>query len=870
MPQLKDAAYNFASQALPKDTFTVVRFSGKEGLSTLYHFEILLVSEREDIDLTTMLQNPATFTIKGHFSGGEDMPFHGILSAFEQMHQAGIYFFYRAELRPKLWWLTLTQHNQIFLNKKVDKFLEDVLKDGGLSMGPDFTFQFQGKYQPWEYVCQYGESHFNFVSRWMEREGAYYWFEQGEQSEKMIASDTFIAHAALAGHETFLYSPPSGLDAADVDKVINRFTLKQSPLPKNVLLKDYNYMKPSLDLEGKATVQDKGRGEIYLYGENFANKIEGERLAQVRAEEYQCREKVFHGLSSIPAIRPGYLFSLSRHFRDEFNQQYLTTLVHHEGSQERYLLSGLGVQDLGNRDALFYRNTFECIPGTTQFRPQRLSPKPRIAGTISAKVDAAGSDKYAELDEHGRYKVTLPFDLSGRGEGKASCWLRMATPYAGEGHGMHFPLHKGTEVLLTFLDGDPDRPVIQSAVPNSETPSVVTSAGQTSSRIESSSGHKVVLQDQEGKEGIGMFASDGAGDGSWMWMGKRSPQVFSLSTKGAKHEVVTGQSSSTVIGASNSATLGSSLTATIGMATQFTAATKFALEFSDSFTYNAGKNYQFGGPKETLRDTFEVLGKDNVTLKSGLSVTQKKAYDGAYKNIGIALASIGALLGSAGGDIVASASFPEAKENSSEVWKGLVSLAPVALGIAIQVTTMEGLMKSLIQTLEDAKSEIKLSPEGILVQADNSAAEGIKLTVRPASTAVDQTSSLIDIIPKDENSIILQRTTGGKVVVEKNGVSLEKTGGASIHVENDTGADAGKVVLTKGAGKIIVDDGNVTAQASTGSGGRMTLTGTTATMEQGGKKITIDNGSIKITFGSQALTLNSAAISAQGNFIKLG
>ncbi|PTN36714.1 type VI secretion system Vgr family protein [Desulfonatronum sp. SC1] len=500
MPTLKENAFTFVSQALPQDTFTVVRFSGEEGLSTLYSFEILLVSEKEDVDLTAVLQNPATFTIKGSFSGSEDLPFHGILSGFEQMHQADTYFFYRAELRPKLWWLTLTHHNQVFLDKKVDQFLGDVLRDGGLSPGLDFVFQFQNKYQPWEYVCQYGESHFGFVSRWMEREGAYYWFEQGEQAEKMIASDTLVAHAPLPGHETFLYSPPSGLDAADADKVIKRFTLKQAPLPKNVLLKDYNYMKPSLDLEGKASVQDKGRGEIYLYGENFPNKSEGDRLARVRAEEYRCREKVFHGLSSIPAVRPGYLFTLNRHFRDEFNQQYLTTTVRHEGSQERYLLSGLGIRDMETVEGLFYRNTFECIPSSTQYRPARITPKPRMAGTLSAKVDAAGSGKYAELDKHGRYKVILPFDLSGRKEGKASAYLRMMQPYAGEGMGFHAPLHKGTEVLLSFIEADPDRPVISGAVPNPETPSPVTDANQTQVRLVSGSGNVMHMEDEEGKQ----------------------------------------------------------------------------------------------------------------------------------------------------------------------------------------------------------------------------------------------------------------------------------------------------------------------------------------------------------------------------------
>ncbi|MCJ8502440.1 type VI secretion system Vgr family protein [Desulfatitalea alkaliphila] len=506
MPQMKENAFTFESRALAKDTFSVVRFSGDEGLSALYCFDILLISESADIDLTEVLQNPATFTIKSQFADGPDLPFHGILSAFEQMHQSGPYIYYRAELRPKLWWLTLTHHNQVFLDKTVDRFLSDVLKDGGLAPAVDFEFRFQGQYAPWEYVCQYGESHFAFVSRWMEREGAYYWFEQGAQSEKMIASDTRIAHAPLPGHETCLYSPPSGLDTTGADTVIKRFTLKQAPMPKNVLLKDYNYMKPGLDLEGRATVQDQGRGEIYLYGEHFPDTGEGQRLAGVRAEAYRCREKTFHGLSAIAALRPGYLFTLERHYRADFNGQYLTTTVHHEGSQARYLVSGLGVGDLEDREGLFYRNTFTCIPGDVQYRPARTTPKPRIAGTLSAKIDAAGSGRYAELDANGRYKVILPFDRSGRSGGKASAWIRMMQPYAGEGMGFHAPLHKGTEVLLSFIEADPDRPVICGAVPNAETPSPVRDANQTQIRLVSGSGNVMHMEDKAGSERILMHS----------------------------------------------------------------------------------------------------------------------------------------------------------------------------------------------------------------------------------------------------------------------------------------------------------------------------------------------------------------------------
>ncbi len=502
MPQINEAAFTFESQALPKDAFTVVRFSGEEGLSRLYQFDILLVSERNDIDITAVLQQPATFTIRGRFAHGPDLPYHGILSAFEQQQQYGPYIYYRAELRPRLWWLTLTHHNQVFLDKKIDQFLSGVLQDGGLSQGVDFDFRFQGKYEPRPYVCQYGESHFDFVSRWMEREGAYYWFEQGGQSEKMIAADTHIAHTPLPGHESFVYAPPSGLDATGADKVIRQFNLKQRPMPKSVLLRDYNYLKPSLDLEGRAPVQANGRGEIYLYGEHFQDRGEGQRLAGIRAEAYRCREKIFHGRSTIPAIRPGYLFTLQRHFSPDFNRRFLTTTVRHEGSQEFYLTSGLGSSAVEDKEGLFYRNSFECIPGDTQFRPERITAKPRISGTLSARIDAAGSGQYAELDEHGRYKVVMPFDLSGRKGGKASAWVRMMQPYAGEGMGFHAPLHKGTEVLLSFIEADPERPVIAGAVPNPETPSPVNDANQTQVRLVSGSGNVMHMEDQEGRQRI--------------------------------------------------------------------------------------------------------------------------------------------------------------------------------------------------------------------------------------------------------------------------------------------------------------------------------------------------------------------------------
>lgn len=512
----------FESKALDRNTFHVVKFRGTEGLSSIYRFDITLISEKADLDLGEILQNPAEFTIKREDG---DIPFKGILSSFEQLQQAGGYVFYRAELVPKLWWTTLTHHNQIFLNKNVQGLLEDVLKDGGLKQGLNFDFKLQGSYPTWEYLCQYDESHFNFVSRWLERDGMYYYFEQTDQGEKMVITDTHISHSPMPEGTALIYSPPSNMDHVRREEVVKNFMLKQQPLPRKVLLKDYNYRKPSLEMKAEALVSAKGMGEIYLYGEHFMDPGDGARLANIRAQEYLCREKVFHGVSTVPYVRTGYVFELKDHYRHDFNQRYLTTEVTHEGSQEAYLVSGLKLHLAKDEDRLYYRNSFSCIPATTQYRPERKTEKPKFHGSMNAKVDASGSGQYAELDSHGRYKVVLPLDTSGRTGGKATTWLRMAQPYSGSDHGMHFPLHKGTEVLLTCIDGDPDRPIIQAAVPNPETPSPVTDANQTQCRITTGGQNRIHMEDQKGSERILLHTPK---SNTWMRMGTPNDPPASL------------------------------------------------------------------------------------------------------------------------------------------------------------------------------------------------------------------------------------------------------------------------------------------------------------------------------------------------------
>jgi type VI secretion system secreted protein VgrG len=499
MSQAYQNTYTFRSQAASDDTFQVVRFSGEEGLSRPYAFDILLVTGNKDLDPTTLVQSTAVFTLK--LDQGE-LPFHGIPALFEMQDAFQDHVFYRVVLAPKLWWLTLTRHNQIFLDQDIQGFLTAALTDGGLTPGQDFEFRLSRIYPVREYVCQYRESHFDFISRWLERDGLYYFFEQSASGEKMIITDIRTSHAPMQGAETLAYRPPSGLEQPKGAGAIQRFSRTRRQTPQSVSVSDYDFRKPSTRPRGETSVSGQGQGERHLFGEGVRTEEEAKALAKVRAEELACRETTHDGASSSPQVRSGYLFQLQGHFRDAVNTSYLTTWVRHEGGQEAYLSHSLGINLAGAPDTPYYRNTFTAIPANIQYRPRRKTVKPKCYGVLSATIDASQSGQYAEVDERGRYKVILPFDLSGRRDGKASSWLRLIEPYGGQDHGLHYPLHKGCEVLLVFMDGDPDRPVIQAAVPNPAHPSLVTNDNNTKCLLTTSGGNLIHIENQEGSERI--------------------------------------------------------------------------------------------------------------------------------------------------------------------------------------------------------------------------------------------------------------------------------------------------------------------------------------------------------------------------------
>jgi type VI secretion system secreted protein VgrG len=262
----------------------------------------------------------------------------------------------------------------------------------------------------------------------------------------------------------------------------------QRRIPARVLLTDYNDLKPLLPLIGKADVDKKrGFGTYFEYGDHFEVPADGDALAQLRAERFLTEQFTVFGVTDCVRFHVGHTFTLTDHFDSAQNQKYLITEIEH-------ILGPVpGKEDA---DAFDYELKFRAVPFKVAFRPARQTPWPSVAGVVHAHIDSDSSGKFATLDAKSRYKVRFPFDGAGKKGDASSTWVRMAQSYAGTGYGSHYPLHKGTEVLVAFYDGDPDRPIIVGAVPNAVTPAASTAKNASQSTIRSASGIHIAMDDE--------------------------------------------------------------------------------------------------------------------------------------------------------------------------------------------------------------------------------------------------------------------------------------------------------------------------------------------------------------------------------------
>jgi type VI secretion system secreted protein VgrG len=491
--------FTLTSEAVPKST-KVLAVHGTEAFSQPYSFELSLHLPSEvELDLAGAVGKRATITFH-EADGTEESTVHGLFAAVELLEALPSDTLYRAVLVPKLWWLGQNRHSRVFVKEKLPAIIEKVLTKAGWS-AEDYRLVLRARgsadaYPTLEHVCQYRESDLSFLSRWMEREGMYYYFEESAEKEKLVITDVAQAHKGLDGGRK-RYFPRQGSDASPVE-AFRTLRCTHHAQPVGVRCADYNYLHPDLPVNHEEKTADGPL--LSLFGENVSTPEEAKWLAQVRTQELKTAQVVYRGEGRVYGLRPGYRFTLKDHPR--IAEELLVTEVTHRGGQ----LEGAGelresveVEWEGKEDG-DYGVEVVAIPASVQYRAPRVSPTPRITGLESAVVDGEVTDRYAQLDEHGQYLVRIKFDESEAGDGKASMRMRMLQPHGGDRQGMHFPLKKGTEVMVAFLGGDPDRPVIVGAVHNAHTPSMVTSLNPTQNVLLTAGQNRVVMEDLDAKQ----------------------------------------------------------------------------------------------------------------------------------------------------------------------------------------------------------------------------------------------------------------------------------------------------------------------------------------------------------------------------------
>lgn len=488
------------STVLGKDVLLVEGFHGSEGISCLFNYELSLLSENQGIAFEEIVGTVVTVAID--LPGGGKRFFNGIISKFAQTSGRGTsgddtrVSNYRATMVPWFWLLGRSAESRIYQHLSVPDIAEQIFKEHGF---PDFQLKLQGSYPKREYCVQHRESHCNFVSRLLEDEGIHYFFEHGDGKHKMILADAPRASLPCPGQESASYQ--IRLPAQSDEDFVTALEKAQEIRPALYALNDFNFQIPhtSLHICSPSTFKlGPGKREVYDFPGNYEKKSQGDRLARVRMEEEEARITTIVGSSNCRAFATGFRFTLKNYHRRELdNKELVLTSIKHHATQS--------VQAGGDFD---YQNRFTCIPAEVPFRPARLAPKPVVHGSQTAMVVGPAGEEI-HVDAYGRVKVQFHWDREGKKDEKSSCWIRVSQLWAGAGWGALFIPRIGEEVIVDFLEGDPDRPIITGRVYNGlSQPPYPLPAQKTRSSIKSSSSpggggfNELRFEDKKGEEEI--------------------------------------------------------------------------------------------------------------------------------------------------------------------------------------------------------------------------------------------------------------------------------------------------------------------------------------------------------------------------------
>ncbi|MDC0678905.1 type VI secretion system Vgr family protein [Sorangium atrum] len=618
------------SSALPSST-KLVAFHGTEGISKPYRFELYLVMTNDagqSFDMAAAVGQPVSISLE-RSDGGEPFLRSGVLGSIELINEFVGRSVFRATMVPRLALLAMSFHSRVFTVQAIPAIIQAVLQKGGVT---DCALQLQGSYNPEEHICQYRETDYAFIARWMEREGIYYYFEHGEGGETLVLVDNKSAHQPHGGKPIRYFPQPGGANTAK--DTFHAFTCRHEAMPGTVRLKDYNYATPAVPVTGQASVSPSGVGEVSVFGARFFSSGDGARLARIKAESLSATGVVYQAMGKAATVVPGFTFEIEDHPRAAFNTKYLAIEVEHWSNQAPDMPE---LRDFTTWTEN-YRMEAKAIPTTTQFRAPQVTEWPRIYGTEIAIVEGAAVSEYAQIDSQGRYRIKFLFDESDLSGGKASTWVRMLQPHGGGIEGFHFPLRAGVEVMCAFEGGDPDRPAIVGVAPNALTPSPVTSGNNTRNVIQTGGRNRLELEDQAGQERVTLstpydntYLRMGAPNGGASYEVKSQGHAY-VWIGGSSENIVTGNRTAITVGISESVIGGFSLSAVGGYAGSFIAgySQNVILGYRHTTILGNEKTILRGNRKTNITrnrstkiggdDTFTLVGDRLATIRGNSSL----------------------------------------------------------------------------------------------------------------------------------------------------------------------------------------------------------------------------------------------------------
>jgi len=424
------------------------------GLSTLGEMQLSLLSEKSDLKPSDLLGKLVTVHVE--MRDGVKRHFNGYVTRFGLGTHKGRYHGYRATVRPWLWFLTRTNDCRIFQEMSVPDIVKKVFGDHGIA---SFEAKLFRTYTPRTYCVQYRESDYNFVARLLEQEGIYWYFEHTDGAHKLILVDSSSAHDAAPNYDSVKYVENAA--SAPDKEYISDWTFHESVHTGKTVLTSYDFERPSTSLEVETAHKrshELADYEVFDFQGDYVQKSDGSQLADNQMDEYQARYLRATCTSNALGLAVGCTVSLDGHPRDDQNIKYLVTSMEARAH--------VGNFDSGG-DAGSFTSSLATIPGAQQFRPPRVTRRPFVQGPQTAVVvGPSGEEIYT--DKYGRVKVQFHWDRYGKKNEKSSCWVRVSQPWAGKNFGMmHIP-RIGQEVVVDFLEGDPDQPLITGRVYNAE------------------------------------------------------------------------------------------------------------------------------------------------------------------------------------------------------------------------------------------------------------------------------------------------------------------------------------------------------------------------------------------------------------------